>query len=192
MRDWDVRAELTRTLDAQHAGEDYLIVPEMGLCCGRTRVDVAVLNGSLHGYEIKSAHDSVARLPGQQKLYSSVLDYCTLVTAERHLAHAEALLPEAWGIWVATPAGDGAIELEVRKTAAYNKDVDSYRLTQMLWREELAEELRARQLWRGLSTKPLRSLWLTLADAMPVAELRQVVRDRIKLRGDWRAAPTQW
>jgi hypothetical protein len=163
---------------------------EMGLCCGRSRVDLAVLNGSLHGYEIKSAHDSVARLAGQVATYSSVLDYCTVVTAERHLQHARDHLPPAWGIWIAEPGRP--ITFDVERLATLNPDVVPLRLAQMLWRDELADELRGRGLWRGLSKQPKGALWRTLAEAVEVDELRQVVRDRIKARGDWRAAPSQW
>lgn len=191
MRDREVRSQLREQLQLQHQFEQHLIVDEMGLCCGKTRVDMAVLNGSLHGYEIKSAQDSVARLPAQRDLYDSVLDYCTIVTAERHLDHARKMLPESWGIWVAVPLAS-AVALSVEREAAYNEAVVSYSLAQMLWRDELAAELRARDCWRGLSRKPLRDLWRAISEAVPREELRQVVRDRIKERGDWRAAPSPW
>ena len=70
--------------DAQNDPQT-LIVEELGIRQGAARVDVAVVNGSLHGYEIKSARDTLERLPKQSELYSSVFDTITLVTAENHL-----------------------------------------------------------------------------------------------------------
>ena len=40
-------------------GKGKIDVEELGVCRGRVRVDVAVVNGTLHGYEIKSDRDSL-------------------------------------------------------------------------------------------------------------------------------------
>jgi hypothetical protein len=49
------------------------MLDEFGLEHGEVRVDVAVINGELHGYEIKSERDTLERLPRQVKAYSAVL-----------------------------------------------------------------------------------------------------------------------
>lgn len=91
--DVDIRPVLRRSLLASTAGEGSVVVEELGLCRGRVRVDLAVVNGSLHGYEIKSDRDSLDRLAGQADVYSKVLDQVTLVVGERHLAHAMDRVP---------------------------------------------------------------------------------------------------
>lgn len=67
------------------------------LARGACRVDVCVINGHLHGYEIKSDVDTLRRLPLQQQFYSDVLDKATIVVGQRHLDHALETLPAWWG-----------------------------------------------------------------------------------------------
>ncbi len=56
---------------APYLDADTLVVDELDLC-GLTRVDVAVVNGHLSGFEIKGSTDSLRRLPGQVTVYSQV------------------------------------------------------------------------------------------------------------------------
>jgi hypothetical protein len=56
VRDRDVREALHRKVLKEHHGDaDTLVLDELGLRHGTCRVDIAVVNGYLHGYEIKSA-----------------------------------------------------------------------------------------------------------------------------------------
>ena len=67
MRDCDIRKALRKRLEEAHKGESGTrIVEEFGLCQGRARIDVAVFNGFINGFEIKSARDTLKRLPGQR------------------------------------------------------------------------------------------------------------------------------
>src|SRR5262249_26817602 len=78
--DSGIRPGLRSWLRLKHADEsDTVLIEELGLCRGRVRVDVAVVNGLLHGYEIKSDRDSLRRLAGQVEVYGKVLDRATLV-----------------------------------------------------------------------------------------------------------------
>ena len=80
MRDRDVRQALTENLRALHDGApDTHIRHELGLEHGQVFVDVVVINGELHGYELKSDSDTLDRLPRQVQAYSAVLDKATLV-----------------------------------------------------------------------------------------------------------------
>ncbi len=87
MRDSDVRKALhSRVLRDHHNDPNTLVLNELGLRHGACRVDVAVVNGSLHGYELKSDMDTLERLPAQVGLYGKVLDKATLVVGARHAA----------------------------------------------------------------------------------------------------------
>jgi hypothetical protein len=68
--------------DKQHD----LIVEEFG--CNSARTDIAVINGSLHAFEIKSDSDSLDRLPSQIEAYQGVFEYITLVCGSRLLKRA--------------------------------------------------------------------------------------------------------
>ena len=57
-----IRAALKGELERLHAGDDKLrIVEEFGIEHGAIRIDIAVVNGLLHGYEIKSDRDTLLR-----------------------------------------------------------------------------------------------------------------------------------
>ena len=54
----------------------------------QVRIDIAVVKGALHGFEIKSDFDNLKRLARQVDLYSQVLDRATLVVGERFAPRA--------------------------------------------------------------------------------------------------------
>lgn len=73
MGDSEVRDAVLSKLDRQYFGDRHTrIVEEMGIWSGSVRIDIAVINGQLHGYELKSARDTLQRLPTQAELYSKV------------------------------------------------------------------------------------------------------------------------
>ena len=87
--DAEIRSVLRSRLSQKHTRTSRTVfIEELGLCRGQVRVDLSVVNGLLHGYEIKSDRDSLRRLSGQVELYGKVFDRATLVVGERHLAEA--------------------------------------------------------------------------------------------------------
>src|SRR5579863_8088151 len=108
LHDSEIRIALRDRLRSLHANEpDTAIIDELSLCEGDARVDVAVVNGSLSGYEIKSDRDTLTRLPNQLAAYELCFDTMTIVVGKRHLAKCRATLPEWWGIWEAVPTEKG-------------------------------------------------------------------------------------
>lgn len=186
MRDSDVREALHAWLADLHAHEaaSTRVVDELGIA-GTVRVDTAVFNGSFSGYEIKSASDTLRRLPKQVELYSAVLDYAYLVVASNHVQHARELLPAWWGIIEAVPVGN-AVDLRQRRKARWNRNVDAFTLCTLLWRDEALEELEVRGWATGVRSKPKVVLWERLAAQLELSELRSVVRERVKVRESWR------
>src|SRR4051812_45593489 len=80
MRDYDIRQELRQRLRKEHEGDpETLVIEELGLCQGQVRADIAVINGFMHGYEIKSERDTLERLPRQREVYEQCFDAVTLV-----------------------------------------------------------------------------------------------------------------
>lgn len=186
MLDGDVRVALHKRLAQEHADEldDTAFIDELGLC-GRVRVDVAVVNGSLSGYEVKSARDTLRRLPLQVEVYSEVLDFAELVVASNHVEHARELLPAWWGVTVATQ-DQGQVVLRRDRPATRNPSVVPMSLVQLLWREEALDELEERGLSVGVRSKPRWDVWERLSTQMPLLELQDVVRRRLKARTSWR------
>jgi hypothetical protein len=189
VRDVDIRRCLDAHVHRVHEREeDVLILHELGLSQGTARVDLAVVNGTIHGYEIKSQADSLDRLPAQLSVYGRALDYATLVVSPNHLARAKRMVPRWWGIWLAAASPLGLALTEIR-SASQNPRQDKRALVELLWRDEALRELEGRGLAKGLRSKPRSFLWDRLAMALSIDELRIVVRDCLKLRGvSWRPA----
>src|SRR3954469_15133629 len=107
MRDIDARRALRQEVKRRHQGEtDTLVVEELGVCQGVARVDFAVINGSIHGYEIKSERDTLVRLPAQSDAYSRALEFVTIVAAQNHLHKVVEAIPDWWGIWTVIRGSD--------------------------------------------------------------------------------------
>lgn len=184
LRDGDIRAALDSHLRALHAADDSLIRHEVGVCAGNRRVDIAVVNGEFAGYEIKSDEDSLIRLAQQADAYGRVLDRAVLVTTARHLDKAVALLPVWWGVMVAQ-VKHRQVVLKSKRVPKVNKHHDAYAVAQLLWREEALEELRIRGRARGLSGKARHYVWVELASVVPLPELRELARRRLRERRLW-------
>ena len=188
-RDQEIRLALRDRLRAIHADEsDTAIIDELSLCQGDARVDVAVVNGSLSGYEIKSDRDTLTRLPNQLAAYELCFDTMTIVVGKRHLAKCRATLPEWWGIWEAVPTEKG-IRFGCWREPMPNSRITPERVVQLLWKSELREAL-AECGVDPPAKFSRRELWANLICSVPKTELFRIVRSRIRARGDWRAAPT--
>ena len=185
MRDSDIRLALDKLLRERHTGElDTIIRHEVGLCAGKRRIDIAIINSEIIGYEIKSDEDTLNRLEGQAEAYGHVLDKAILVTTERHLGSAIRKLPDWWGVMIAHDK-HGGICLENFREPAVNDQHDAFSLAQLLWREEALEELRLRDKGRGLSKKARYYVWTALANIVSLNDLRSIVRTRLKARPVW-------
>ncbi|WP_129349729.1 sce7726 family protein [Solidesulfovibrio carbinolicus] len=187
VRDREIRQTLhAKVLRKFHADPRTRVFDEFGLCTGLTRVDVAVVNGALHGFEIKSDQDNLSRLPSQVCLYSKVLDFSTLVVGESHLDAARSLLPRWWGVIVVTCSKNNTPILKWERRSCHNPSLDPLSVAQLLWRREALLILEAHSLSKGLRAKPRNVLWEILAREIKLNELCWLVRQAIKNRGEWR------
>jgi hypothetical protein len=189
LRDRDIRAELTAWVHAQHADDPSTsFVPELGLQAGRVRVDLAVVNGSVHGYEIKSAADTLARLPAQAAGYSEVCDYVTIVATRDHLPQIRRIVPKWWGI-VQVSLRVGKVELRASRQARRNPGRNAFAVAQLLWRDEALALLAEHQLDHGIRSKPRATLWRRLAANLDIDVLSEHARMTLRTRPSWRVDP---
>jgi len=106
MNEYQLRSAVKRKILARYENDpNTRILDELGLRHGAARIDIAVVNGIVHGYELKSDADNLKRLPRQIQIYDSVLDKVTLVVGSRHAKEAERMVPPWWGIKVAAIGG---------------------------------------------------------------------------------------
>lgn len=175
-----------KVLSDHHGDPDTRVVDELGIENGAVRVDIAVINGFIHGFEIKSDADTLERLPRQIEVYGRVLDRATLVVGERHLAKAEALLPEWWGVKVATRGLRGAIHLSEVRRPSLNRNIEPASLAALLWSNEALQLLEEIDAARGVRGKRRELIYQRLAETLPLDALRDSVRSILKERSGWR------
>ncbi len=187
--DADIRAALRKKLTSTYGGHpETVVLDELGVCRGEVRVDVAVVNGKIHGYEIKSDRDSLRRLTGQVELYGKVLDQATLVAGERHLNAAAAMLPEWWGLLLVKSTNNGP-RFETVRHARVNPARDARALVEFLWLEDSIALLEQHGLDRGVRTKPRRVIWDRICESFDIEVIATAVRAKLKSRAVLPAYP---
>jgi hypothetical protein len=187
MKELDVRrllyqTEIRRVLSQSPKSR---VVDELELLRGVVRVDVAVISDELCGYEIKSASDNLDRLPNQQHHYSKVFERMTLVCDEHHVEEAVAIVPKHWGL-ISVSMREGKPHASEIWPARRNYDIEPLALAQLLWREEAIELMEYFDLSRGMSNKPKKVLWQTLANNLSLEQLRTFVCFKLRNRKGWK------
>jgi hypothetical protein len=182
--DADIRPALRDHLLRRHASEaDTVLIEELGLRRGQVRVDLAVVNGSLHGFEIKSDRDSLRRLAVQVDLYSQVLDRATLVVGERFAPLATSLVPAWWGV-VRVSSRPTGLEFTTLRRSRLNPQRNARALAELLWSGQALALLEDRGAARGMRGKPRRVLWDRVCECASVDEIAAAVRNRLKANSD--------
>ena len=187
MNDPQIRTSFhQKYLRRYHCDSATLVVDELGLQHGKCRADIAVINGHLIGYEIKSDIDSLRRLNGQIDSYNAVFDRVSAIVATRHLREAVAILPEWWGVISASEGPSGAIHFRTIRRPKQNVHVDDYAVTQLLWRDE-AQEILAKLGVHGKQLREKRAnLYGCIVSKLDSCELRRTIRDYLMKRTVWR------
>ena len=178
-RDRDVRTLLKRHLAEFHASTPTLILDELGLCEGDVRVDVAMINDELSGFEIKSPADSLARWPKQRRVYSRVLDRAWLVATDKSLDAAKA--PAWWGLVRVIETAD-QLGIRVLRDAKPNPSPDALAIAQLLWQAEALGVLERRGLARGVRSKRRAFAWQRMVESLTLDEIRSEVRLALRQR----------
>lgn len=161
------------------------VVEEMNIPAAKARIDMAVINGHLHGFEIKSASDTLQRLPNQIEAYTKVFDYLSIVTEEKYHERILKIVPEWIGIHVCSEK-KGKQKIKTVRVATLNTQKEGFYLAKLLWREELISVLSDRKIKFKKSDRN----WLlceALANNINTPELSDIVRGILKKRTDWKA-----
>ena len=190
MKDEDLRAAaLRRLLACAQQCPDTLVLEELGLTHGASRVDIAVINGHIRGVEIKAEADSLERLPRQVQAYGLVVDRATLIASERHLPAAWEVVPSWWGVVSARRAANGSVVFRRLRDERANRETDAVSLARLMWRDEVRAVLSRMGCDARLLREPRAALYTELARRMPKARLATLVRQTLKGRTNWRDRP---
>jgi len=182
------RATIERLNRRWSTAAETLIVEELGTHFGASRVDIAVVNGALWGYEIKSAADRLTRLPTQVVAFSEVFDYVTVVAAKKHLARCLEIVPTWWGVIGAVEISSSVVLKEHRKPTR-NTSVNPAAVASLLWKDELIAALTTRRPDGRVRSASRPMLIEKLAAESTIADLGETVRNAIRARQAWRVGP---
>ena len=174
-------ALLTRLKDEHDCDAETVLIEELGICQGMARIDLAVVNGVIHGYEIKSDRDSLRRLRKQVEIYNRVVDKATLVVGCTHLQESLELIPDWWGVLQAE-MNAGQVEFEVVRSALCNHQVEERSLVELLWRDAALRLLDQKDATWGVRSKPRRMVWDRICEQFARDEIANAVRDQLKSR----------
>ena len=182
-----IRSALKEVLESRHAKDEKVrIIEELGIQHGTARVDIAVVNGALHGYEIKSDRDTLQRLPEQMDAFSSVFNKMTLVVGKKHLYEAINIVPEWWGITVAKINSTSSVTFNLIREGEFNKRRDSVSVARLLWRKEALGILEEQGEAKGFYSKTRDLIYEKLSLVFDQENLGEKVRETLFLRKDWR------
>jgi hypothetical protein len=186
-REYQIREALRKGPVAQIVrNERDLALDELGICEGSSRIDMAVVNGSFWGFEIKSERDTLTRLPRQIEYYGRVFDRLYLVTSDEHISDAEEFIPEYWGV-LEVVKRENEVAFQCLRKPKQNPEREAFAIAQLLWKWEVLAELEEREIDWGVRSKPRHAMWERLCDHVELEGVAKIARRRLKARGDWRA-----
>jgi hypothetical protein len=168
--------------------KDAQVIEELGIERGSARIDLALVNGSLIGYEIKSDFDSLDRLANQMHAYHRVFDELSIVTTPQFVLQVEQLLPPWWGILQAVCNDDGAVNLEVVRAPSNNPRQELLSLLSLLWRDEAAALLSKYGANKAKAKLTRSMLYEQLAGLADLSTVRDWVSYTLRHRDAWRAS----
>ena len=185
MNDPTIRGLLRQTELAPYlVDQSSKVVEELKLPVAGARIDFAVFNCHLHGFEIKSAVDTLQRLPNQLIAYSKVFDYLTIVTELKYHERILHIVPHWVGVSICWSKGKENF-FDVIQPPSYNDNKDGFYIAQLLWHSELVDLIKEAAI-------PFRKhyrRWILcelLANNFNTPDLAALVRTKIKQRKTWR------
>lgn len=188
--DAEIRAELhKKKFDRYAEREDVLVVNELGLAHAKSRIDIAIINGCIHGYEIKSDKDNLIRFASQLDTYRRTLSKLTVVSASKHIPEILDKLPTWCGLIEVKIGPRGGIHFITLRRAEQNPDVERTMMAHLLWHSEATELLLDQGASRKSLRRPRRELYDMIADAMSEKEITRAIRDKMRSRKGWRVEP---
>lgn len=184
LNDIKVRILLLEELDKQYSGCDNTrIINELGLDHGASRIDVAVVNGIMHGFEIKSDLDNLNRLPRQMEYYNKVFERMTIVVSRKYLAEVRTIVPFWWGIKTISADQTRLINIRKGRQVSYQ---DPLLIIKLLWKKELDGLIDHLQLPKSLKKMRKNQLLTLLNEEADPEIIKNYVYNVLKTRENWR------
>lgn len=179
--DADIRTPLLAWLIKSHEGDPKTgIIEEFKMPRPSARIDVALVNGQLAGYEIKSDADTLVRLRSQIPAYSGLFDRVSVVTTKRHVEATRVAIPKWWGIIVASSDAPDQ-PFKVLRKGRLNPAPSSSSLLYALTKSEL-QELLEFHTGRKMRSARKDTLVCEITRNVPNGQLRDRARELLRER----------
>lgn len=179
LRDRDIRGPLQQWLRTLHkADPSTRFIHELEIPRPSARVDLAMINGRLAGFEIKSDADRLERLLRQAASFSQVFERMTIVVTPRNLSRVEKPIPRWWEIVVCE-----GNTFHVCRRGRLNRNVDLTKLLYILTKVEL---IRICNLMNESSVKDCRKKGEIISELVKNGRknlLKSSIREVLKNRG---------
>jgi hypothetical protein len=190
MKDPCIRRLLKETELSKYLNDDSSkVVEEMNIPAAKARIDMAVINGHLHGYEIKSAADTLQRLPNQIEAYTKIFDFLSIVTEGKYFERILTCTPSWVGVYVCS-SKNGVQKIDQVRAPAINTDQEGFFLAKLLWRDEILQIL----IQHKIKHRKKDRNWILcelLAANIKTPELSAIVRSKLKERQNWKSDITE-
>jgi hypothetical protein len=174
LSDPQMREALFTYLDAKHS--KIRIIDEKEI--GKSRADfMAVTDGMIIGYEIKSDLDTYARLKTQVRDYNKYFDVCYAVVGESHQKGIIKRIPEFWGVLVISVEDGQTKVYEMRPADLNPKDITANKLS-LLWKKEI-QNIAVKNGLPKYSNKNKKYLLRMLQEMIPPKQLMQAFTDEL-------------
>lgn len=178
-----IRRVFRRRLFVSYSGmPDTLILEDVGLRHGAARIDFLIVNGFLHGFELKGSSDSLGRLRRQAPIYASVLDRITVVVPDRDASKAIGTIPIWWGVESVCQTRDDNFTFSEARCCQNNPSVEKSAIAKLLWRAEALEVLEELNASTGLRSARRREIYSRLAHCASLTLIREKVRHYLRRR----------
>lgn len=176
----------TKLLQRHWKKPQTLVLDEFGIQHGRARVDIVVINGEIHGYEIKSDVDDLSRLKHQIGYFCSALDRVTCVVGQKLFEKTANTIPNWWGLVLCKQGKRGGVNFQTIRRSKRNPNADLYSIAMLLWRPEAENVLRSIGCEKAILQKSRSIMYTELVNRLPENRLRRIVRENLRNRKGWR------
>jgi len=188
MHDTQVRIALRQELESRLLKRgNTVIFEEFAVKHGQARIDLAVIGESIHGYEIKGDMDSLKRLPGQARIYSTIFDRVTLVVGYRHAYKALQIVPVWWGVKLVQMDARGKIRFNAARLPSNNPWQDKISILRLLWKVEAIEFLNEIDGAVNYRNKSRNLIYERIAQMADIETIKTRVKQEIMKRTDWKS-----
>lgn len=119
--DRDIRVALRKMVSTY---KNAKVFDEYTTYSGKSRADLVAINGHVNAFEIKSDYDSLSRLENQVKEYDLNFERNCIVAGEKYIEKVSKVVPDHWGIILATRNRENRVSLNYKRVATLNPNLD--------------------------------------------------------------------